>query len=52
MGSRSRWGLTLPLTGLPLAAQKDLVAGLPALGYTDVWSGELNGIDARLPPVQ
>jgi probable F420-dependent oxidoreductase len=49
MGSRSRWGLTLPLAGLPLAAHKDLVAGLPGLGYTDVWSGELNGIDGFTP---
>jgi len=49
MGSQSRWGLTLPLSGLPLAAQKDLVAGLPELGYTDVWTGELNGIDGFTP---
>ena len=49
MGSQSRWGLTVPLSGLPLAAHKDLVAGLPALGYTDVWSGELNGIDGFTP---
>jgi probable F420-dependent oxidoreductase len=49
MGSQSRWGLTLPLSGLSLAAQKDLVAGLPELGYTDVWSGELNGIDGFTP---
>src|SRR5580693_1427118 len=49
MGSQSRWGLTLPLSGLPLAAQKGLVAGLPDLGYTDVWSGELNGIDGFTP---
>jgi probable F420-dependent oxidoreductase len=51
MGSQSRWGLTLPLSGLPLAAHKDLVAGLPTLGYTDVWSGELNGIDGFTPLV-
>ena len=49
MGSQSRWGLTLPLSGLPLAAHKDLVAALPELGYTDVWSAELNGIDAFTP---
>src|SRR6204780_3747766 len=49
MGSQSRWGLTLPLSGLPLAPHKDLVAGLPELGYTDVWSGELNGIDGFTP---
>jgi probable F420-dependent oxidoreductase len=49
MGSQSSWGLTLPLSGLPLAAHKDLVAGLPELGYTDAWSGELNGIDGFTP---
>ena len=49
MGSQSRWGLTLPLTGMPLAEQRDLVASLPDLGYTDVWSAELNGIDAFTP---
>ncbi len=49
MESQSRWGLTLPLTGVPLPAQRDLVASLPDLGYTDVWSAELNGIDAFTP---
>jgi probable F420-dependent oxidoreductase len=49
MGSQPRWGLTLPLHGLPLAAQRDLVAGMPGLGYTDAWSAELNGVDAFSP---
>ena len=49
MGSQSRWGLTLPLTGIPLAAQRDLVTGMPDAGYTDAWSAELNGIDAFSP---
>ena len=49
MGTQSRWGLTLPLSGLPLASQQDLVTGLPELGYTDVWSAELNGIDGFTP---
>jgi len=49
MGSQSRWGLTIPLTGLPLADQKELVASLPDLGYTDAWSAELNGVDAFTP---
>jgi len=51
MGSQTRWGLTLPLHGLPLADQRDLVASLPDLGYTDVWSAELNGVDAFTPLV-
>ncbi len=40
MGSQTRWGLTLPLQGLPVAQQQELVASLPDLGYTDVWSAE------------
>src|ERR1700677_3742809 len=49
MGSQSRRGLTLPLIGLPLAGRQDLVTGLPELGYADVWSAELNGIDGCTP---
>ena len=49
MASQSRWGLTLPLSGIPLADQQDLVSSLPGLGYTDVWSAELNGIDGFTP---
>jgi len=49
MESQPRWGLTLPLTGVPLPAQHDLVASLPDLGYTDAWSAELNGIDGFTP---
>ncbi|HEY2698309.1 MAG TPA: LLM class F420-dependent oxidoreductase [Pseudonocardiaceae bacterium] len=45
----SRWGITLPLTGVPLAAHRDLVKSLPDLGYTDVWSAETAGTDAFSP---
>jgi probable F420-dependent oxidoreductase len=45
----SRWGLTVPLNGLPLAEHRDVVAGLEELGYTDVWSAETNGADAFTP---
>jgi probable F420-dependent oxidoreductase len=41
--------MTLPLPGLPLAEQREIVAGLPALGYTDAWSAEVNGSDAFTP---
>ncbi|RFU41498.1 LLM class F420-dependent oxidoreductase [Actinomadura logoneensis] len=44
-----RWGLTLPLTGVPLAEHAALVAELPSLGYTDAWSAETNGADAFTP---
>src|ERR1700747_3090788 len=49
MGLQPRWGLTLPLTGVPLADQQKLVTSLPDLGYTDAWSAELNGIDGFTP---
>src|ERR1035438_740742 len=45
----SRWGITLPLSGMPLSGQRDLVAALPDLGYTDAWSAEVNGADAFTP---
>lgn len=44
-----RWGITLPLTGVPLTAHRDLVKELPDLGYTDIWSAETAGIDAFTP---
>ncbi len=46
-----RWGITLPLPGLALAEQRDIVAGLPALGYTDAWSSEVSGTDGFTPLV-
>jgi probable F420-dependent oxidoreductase len=49
MASNPRWGITLPLRGIPLAAQREIVAELPALGYTDAWSAEVNGADAFTP---
>ena len=44
-----RWGITLPLTGVPLGAHRELVTELSGLGYTDVWSAETNGADAFTP---
>src|SRR6266566_9574714 len=46
---KPRWGITLPLPGIPLADQREIVAGLPGLGYTDAWSAEVNGADAFTP---
>jgi probable F420-dependent oxidoreductase len=46
-----RYGLTVPLDGIPLPDQRDLVAALPDLGYTDVWSSETAGADAFTPLV-
>jgi probable F420-dependent oxidoreductase len=44
-----RWGLTLPLPGLTLAAHEGLVKRAEAVGYTDFWSGETNGPDGFTP---
>ncbi|HEY8045891.1 MAG TPA: LLM class F420-dependent oxidoreductase [Streptosporangiaceae bacterium] len=45
----TRWGITLPLSGIPLSGQRDLVTTLPDLGYTDAWSSEVSGADAFTP---
>ena len=34
---------------MPLSGQRDLVAALPDLGYTDARSSEVNGADAFTP---
>jgi probable F420-dependent oxidoreductase len=49
MAGTQRWGLTLPLHGLSLADQREIITALPVLGYTDAWSAELNGVDAFTP---
>jgi len=49
MAQTARWGITLPLRGMPLPDQRDIVAALPDLGYTDAWSAEMNGSDAFTP---
>jgi probable F420-dependent oxidoreductase len=45
----SRWGITIPLTGVPLALHRRIVEELPDLGYTDVWTSEKAGTDAFTP---
>jgi probable F420-dependent oxidoreductase len=44
-----RYGITIPFDGVPLGDQREWVAELPDLGYTDVWSSEANGADAFTP---
>ena len=46
-----RYGITVPFDGIPLADQRELFAELPDLGYTDVWSSEVDGADAFTPLV-
>ena len=45
----SRWGLTVPLTGIPLSDNAELVRRAEAAGFTDLWSGETNGPDGFSP---
>jgi probable F420-dependent oxidoreductase len=49
MALMARWGITLPLREQALAGQRDIVAALPDLGFTDAWSSEVNGTDAFSP---
>jgi probable F420-dependent oxidoreductase len=44
-----RWGLTIPLGGVSLPDHQQLLAALPELGFTDVWTSEVSGTDAFTP---
>jgi len=44
-----RYGMTIPLDGVPLHAQRDWFEELEALGYTDLWSSEAGGTDGFTP---
>ena len=44
-----RYGITIPLTGASLLEQREWIDELADLGYTDVWSAEVDGIDAFTP---
>jgi probable F420-dependent oxidoreductase len=46
-----RWGLTIPLAGVPLLEHKEWLVELEDLGFTDVWSAETNATDAFTPLV-
>ncbi len=45
----ARWGLTIPLYGMALPAQRKIIEELADLGYTDAWTGETNATDAFTP---
>ncbi|SCF08837.1 probable F420-dependent oxidoreductase, Rv3093c family [Micromonospora purpureochromogenes] len=45
----NRWGMTVPLGGVPLADHAAVYAALDRAGFTDVWSSEVNGADAFTP---
>ncbi len=44
-----RWGMTVPLGGVPLADHAAVFAALAEAGFTDVWSSEVAGSDAFTP---
>ena len=45
----TRYGMTIPFDGVPLADQREWFTELAGLGYTDLWSSEANGTDAFTP---
>jgi probable F420-dependent oxidoreductase len=45
----SRYGMTIPLDGIPLSDHRAVYEELADLGYTDLWSSEANGTDAFTP---
>lgn len=45
----SRWGMTVPLSGVSLAEHRPVYAALADAGFTDVWSAEVAGADAFTP---
>jgi probable F420-dependent oxidoreductase len=47
----NRYGITYPLTGAPFTEQRDWVMELADLGYTDLWSAEVDNLDAFTPLV-
>jgi len=45
----TRWGMTVPLAGVPLADHAAVYAALAGAGFTDVWTSEVAGADAFTP---
>jgi len=45
----ARWGMTIPLDGVPLQEHRDWLSGMIDAGYTDFWSSEANGADGFTP---
>jgi probable F420-dependent oxidoreductase len=44
-----RYGITIPFDGIPLHAHREWYARLRELGYTDLWSAEVDGADGFTP---
>jgi probable F420-dependent oxidoreductase len=45
----ARPGITIPFPGIPLHAHREWFARLRELGYTDIWSAEVDGGDGFTP---
>jgi len=45
----ARYGMSLPLAGVPLHQHEDWLKEMVDLGYTDFWSSEANGHDGFTP---
>ena len=45
----TRPGITIPFDGIPLYAHRAWFARLRELGYTDLWSAEVDGSDGFTP---
>lgn len=44
-----RYGMTIPLDGVPLHEQRDWIVELVDRGYTDLWTAEAGGTDGFTP---
>ncbi len=45
----ARYGITIPFSSQPLSEQRDLYREIVDLGYTDVWTAEVDGFDGFTP---
>ena len=45
----SRYGMTIPISGVPLDQHREVLREMVDLGYTDFWSAEAGGYDAFTP---
>src|SRR5258705_13269309 len=46
---KKRWSLSVPMEGFSLAELGDIAREAEALGYTDAWSFEVDGVDGFTP---
>jgi probable F420-dependent oxidoreductase len=49
MSVPQRFGLTVPVPGVSFSEQREWIKEIADLGYTDIWSAEVDGADAFTP---